>query len=261
MMRVLFRVVLGGGDETTGTVLFVAARGAAAGPGAGPPAVRAGHPGGAAGRALRRHATGAPSSSASAPPTRSPTPSGCSVRCPRHCTRSAPPWSSRSRCSRSSPTALAGCARAQSLRAGDARRVGRLRRYLVPVLEDALERSLRLAAGMDTRGYGRSAGATVRRAVAHRGPAARRAVRDLCRGLRRPRPHRATPARHADAGPGRRGRGRRPGRRRSPGAPDRLPARPVARGRAVVVMARGCRCRPSRCGGWPGTRCSSPTRA
>lgn len=51
---------------------------------------------------------------------------------------------------------------AQSLRAGDERRVGRLRRFLVPVLEDALERSLRLAAGMDTRGYGRSGGATVR---------------------------------------------------------------------------------------------------
>ena len=51
---------------------------------------------------------------------------------------------------------------AQALRAGDTRRVGRLRRYLVPVLEDALERSLRLAAGMDTRGYGRSAGATPR---------------------------------------------------------------------------------------------------
>jgi energy-coupling factor transport system permease protein len=33
---------------------------------------------------------------------------------------------------------------------------------LVPVLEDALERSLALAAGMDTRGYGRSAGATPR---------------------------------------------------------------------------------------------------
>ena len=49
---------------------------------------------------------------------------------------------------------------AQSLRAGDTRRVGRLRRYLVPILEDALERSLRLAAGMDTRGYGRSGGAT-----------------------------------------------------------------------------------------------------
>lgn len=46
--------------------------------------------------------------------------------------------------------------RAQSLRSGDTRRVGRLRRFLVPVLEDALERSLSLAAGMDTRGYGRS---------------------------------------------------------------------------------------------------------
>jgi energy-coupling factor transport system permease protein len=48
---------------------------------------------------------------------------------------------------------------AQALRAGDPRRAGRLRRYLVPVLEDALERSLGLAAGMDTRGYGRAAGA------------------------------------------------------------------------------------------------------
>jgi energy-coupling factor transport system permease protein len=48
---------------------------------------------------------------------------------------------------------------AQALRAGDPRRSGRLRRYLVPVLEDALERSLSLAAGMDTRGYGRSGGA------------------------------------------------------------------------------------------------------
>ena len=49
---------------------------------------------------------------------------------------------------------------AQTLRAGDTRRVGRLRRFLVPVLEDALERSLALAAGMDTRGYGRAAGTT-----------------------------------------------------------------------------------------------------
>ena len=45
---------------------------------------------------------------------------------------------------------------AQALRSGDTRRVGRLRRFLVPVLEDALERSLALAAGMDTRGYGRA---------------------------------------------------------------------------------------------------------
>jgi energy-coupling factor transport system permease protein len=51
---------------------------------------------------------------------------------------------------------------AQSLRAGESGRVGRLRRFLVPVLEDALERSLALAADMDTRGYGRSGGATVR---------------------------------------------------------------------------------------------------
>jgi energy-coupling factor transport system permease protein len=49
---------------------------------------------------------------------------------------------------------------AQALRAGDTSRWGRVRRSLVPVLEDALERSLRLAAGMDTRGYGRSGGAT-----------------------------------------------------------------------------------------------------
>lgn len=49
---------------------------------------------------------------------------------------------------------------AQQLRAGDERRVGRLRRTLVPVLEDALDRSLALAAGMDTRGYGRSAAPT-----------------------------------------------------------------------------------------------------
>jgi energy-coupling factor transport system permease protein len=49
---------------------------------------------------------------------------------------------------------------AQSLRAGETGRVSRLRRFLVPVLEDALERSLALAAGMDTRGYGRAAGLT-----------------------------------------------------------------------------------------------------
>ena len=49
---------------------------------------------------------------------------------------------------------------AQRLRGGDTGRLGRVRRTLVPVLEDALERSLALAAGMDTRGYGRTSGAT-----------------------------------------------------------------------------------------------------
>ena len=50
---------------------------------------------------------------------------------------------------------------AQRLRAGATGKVKRLRRFLVPVLEDALERSMALAAGMDTRGYGRTAGVAV----------------------------------------------------------------------------------------------------
>jgi len=45
---------------------------------------------------------------------------------------------------------------AQSLRGGDTGRMRGLRRFLVPVLEDALERSLAMAAGMDARGYGRA---------------------------------------------------------------------------------------------------------
>lgn len=49
---------------------------------------------------------------------------------------------------------------AQSLRGGDTGRVRGLRRFLVPVLEDALERSLAMAAGMDARGYGRAGAAT-----------------------------------------------------------------------------------------------------
>lgn len=49
---------------------------------------------------------------------------------------------------------------AQRLRAGEGGRVRGLRRLVVPVLEDALDRSMALAAGMDTRGYGRSGGAT-----------------------------------------------------------------------------------------------------
>ncbi|MDQ4053433.1 MAG: energy-coupling factor transporter transmembrane protein EcfT [Actinomycetota bacterium] len=49
---------------------------------------------------------------------------------------------------------------AQRLRAGETGRVRGLRRLVVPVLEDSLERSLALAAGMDTRGYGRAPGLT-----------------------------------------------------------------------------------------------------
>lgn len=50
--------------------------------------------------------------------------------------------------------------RARRLRGSPARGIGLLRRVAVPVLEDALERSLTLAAGMDARGYGRSGTAT-----------------------------------------------------------------------------------------------------
>ena len=52
---------------------------------------------------------------------------------------------------------------AQQLRGGERGRGHRMRsvrRLLVPILEDAFERSLSLAAGMDARGYGRSGTAT-----------------------------------------------------------------------------------------------------
>ena len=89
---------------------------------------------------------------------------------------------------------------AQRLRGGEAGRVRRLRRLLVPVLEDALERSLALAAGMDTRGYGRTTGLTPgRRRLTGRADADR-AVRHLRRDLRRPRPDRTPHPGPADAG-------------------------------------------------------------
>ncbi|MEU3602700.1 CbiQ family ECF transporter T component [Streptomyces sp. NPDC006798] len=50
--------------------------------------------------------------------------------------------------------------RARRLRAGRSKGPRALRGIVVPVLEDALERSLRLAAAMDSRGYGRAGSAT-----------------------------------------------------------------------------------------------------
>ncbi|MET1038306.1 MAG: CbiQ family ECF transporter T component, partial [Aeromicrobium sp.] len=50
--------------------------------------------------------------------------------------------------------------RARRLRGDPGKGIGALRRIVVPVLEDALERSMTLAAGMDARGYGRSGQAT-----------------------------------------------------------------------------------------------------
>ena len=77
---------------------------------------------------------------------------------------------------------------AQTLRGGDSGRVRGLRRLLVPVLEDSLERSLALAAGMDTRGYGRTAGATRARTAYHRGLMLLGLCAHLRRRLRRARP-------------------------------------------------------------------------
>ena len=77
---------------------------------------------------------------------------------------------------------------AQRLRAGETGRVRALRRLVVPVLEDALERSLALAAGMDTRGYGRAGDVTRRPAADDGGADAHRAVRRLRGDLRRARP-------------------------------------------------------------------------
>ena len=45
---------------------------------------------------------------------------------------------------------------ARQLRGVPGGRIGRLRGVVVPVMEDALERSMSLAAGMDARGYGRA---------------------------------------------------------------------------------------------------------
>jgi len=50
--------------------------------------------------------------------------------------------------------------RARRLRGDVGKGIGALRRIVVPVLEDALDRSLDLAAGMDARGYGRRGNAS-----------------------------------------------------------------------------------------------------
>ncbi len=63
--------------------------------------------------------------------------------------------------------------RAQRLRGGSTGGRRSIRRVLVPVLEDALDRSIALAAAMDARGYGRTAGES---------PARRRATAALLIG-------------------------------------------------------------------------------
>ncbi len=53
-------------------------------------------------------------------------------------------------------------ARARRLRGGGGRRADVLHTIIIPVLEDALDRSLQLAASMDSRGYGRTGSAPAR---------------------------------------------------------------------------------------------------
>ena len=85
-------------------------------------------------------------------------PSGCSPPCHPRCTRSAPCWWSACRVfpqlaeiGRPGAAGQGACAPA-----GSAGRKA-LRGIVIPVLADALDRSLLLAAAMDSRGYGRRA--------------------------------------------------------------------------------------------------------
>jgi energy-coupling factor transport system permease protein len=72
--------------------------------------------------------------------------------------------------------------RARRLRAGHARGLRRLRGIAIPVFEDALERSLRLAAAMDSRGYGR-VGTVSRRARRTTGALLLGGLAALCLGM------------------------------------------------------------------------------
>ena len=122
--------------------------------------------------------------------------------------------------------------RARRLRGGaGARPAGAAAACCCPVLEDALDRSLRLAAAMDSRGYGRRGTATRRERLGHRRAAPRRPARHLRRAVRPARRRRRlAAARAADvrwsAAPSRSCGlvlgGRRVHR-------TRVPARPVAR--------------------------------
>ena len=133
--------------------------------------------------------------------------------------------------------------RGRRLRGSDRRGLRALRAIAVPVLHDALERSLLLAAAMDSRGYGRTGRATrASRRVTGR-PAAGRAVGAV--------PGRVRPARQRAAGRAgdRRVRGRR-GRLRRRAVPGRTPglAQPLPPGPLGLAGVRGRRLRPGQRG-------------
>ena len=107
-------------------------------------------------RGLRRPPPRDASCAASAPRTRSPTRSARCASCPPRSTSSASPSPSRSPSRRSWSRACSACDRARKLRGDTTRGRHAVRGIAMPVLHDALDRSLQLAAAMDSRGYGRS---------------------------------------------------------------------------------------------------------
>ena len=140
--------------------------------------------------------------------------------------------------------------RARRLRGGRQRGLRAVRGIAMPVLVDALDRSLALAAAMDSRGYGRRAGGA-------RGPAGAGALLvggllGVCVGVYGllDGDHAALPG-PADAGCSACCRRRRAAAGRPAGAAQRLPAGPVAGGRdrwspraalaaaAVLVLTAG----------------------
>ena len=135
--------------------------------------------------------------------------------------------------------------RARRLRGGAERGPRVLAAILLPVLADALDRSLALAAALDSRGYGRATGP----AAARRGSGALvvAGLAGVCAGLY----GLLDPGAPAAAGvPGAAGRpaggGPRCARGRTAGAAHPLPARPLAPARAGRRRLRGHRRRPRR---------------
>ena len=190
VIRVLFRVLVGGGDG--GQVLLDLPDGAAAPLGSRAPAARLGHPGVGARRALRRAPARRHRDLRRRGATPWPTPSACSARCRRPSTRSAARSSSRSPCCPHLAESLRRVRAAQTLRGGD-ERPGARAAAAARTGARGLARAVARAGRRD--GHARlrpvTAGATAARAPYDRRPDAARALRDLRRRLRRPRPDHA----------------------------------------------------------------------
>ena len=140
--------------------------------------------------------------SASAPPTRWPTRAGCWRRCPPALYEVGTALVVALAVFPQLAESVQRVRRARRLRGEPGRGARGLRSLVVPVLEDALERSLQLAASMDARGYGRSGRPRPARERRVTGDAAgRRAARAVRRHLRRSstRPRRGSSPRRCSA--------------------------------------------------------------